>query len=182
METPESTREVRRHRLAAVLAEGLSEHPLRHAEQVAEITGVLFEAFEDAGYRCTLVGGAAIEIHAPGIYRSGDIDVVLERLAHARAAADEVFQSLGFSRAGRHWIVGSLFVGTPPGPVSDPSELVRVGDSVFRIVRKEVVLADRIVGYRQWGYTAYAEQAAVASIFAGVSFLASSAPKEIGRW
>lgn len=43
--------------------------------------------------------------------------------------------------------------------LSDPAEWMRVGDSVFRVVTKEVVLADRIVGFKQWGTTAYGQQA-----------------------
>jgi hypothetical protein len=57
-----------RTRLQTTLAKGLAEEPLAHAEQVAEIAAVLHEAFEPAGFSATLVGGSAIEIHAPGIY------------------------------------------------------------------------------------------------------------------
>jgi hypothetical protein len=34
-----------------------------------------------------------------------------------------------------------------------------VGQSVFRVVTKEVPLRDRVVGFKQWQYTAYGEQA-----------------------
>lgn len=36
-----------------------------------------------------MVGGSAIEVHAPGIYRSGDLDLVIERASGnaARLAA-----------------------------------------------------------------------------------------------
>lgn len=120
---------------------------------------MLHDAFEAIGARCTLVGGAAIEIHAPGIYRSGDIDVVIDRVRAVRQLIGGVFTELGFQKRGRHWTLGPLFVETPPGPVSDPTELIRAGEHTFRIVTKEVVLADRVVGFKQWGYTAYGQQA-----------------------
>ncbi len=63
-----------------ILGQGLSEDALAHAEQVAAVAGVLHEAFEPEGFSATLVGGAAIEIHAPGIYLSGDLDYAFEAL------------------------------------------------------------------------------------------------------
>jgi hypothetical protein len=36
---------------------------------------------------------------------------------------------------------------------------MRVGDAVFEIVTKEVVLCDRIVGFRQWEVLAWGQQA-----------------------
>ena len=47
----------------------------------------------------------------------------------------------------------------PALTLEDPSELVRVGPHVFRVIAKEAVLADRIVGFKHWRYTAYGEQA-----------------------
>jgi hypothetical protein len=150
-----------RARLSAVLANGLSGDALQHAEQVAQIAAVLHEAFERVGLRCTLVGGSAIEIHAPGVYTSGDIDVVIDavRVTDLQLLIGDVFENLGFSRKGRHWVFGDLFVEVPSHDLTDPSEIVRVGTAVFRVVTKEVVLADRIVGFKQWEETGYGEQA-----------------------
>jgi hypothetical protein len=149
-----------RTRLQASLAEGLAEDPLAHAEQVAEIAGVLHEAFEPEGFSATLVGGSAIEIHAPGVYLSGDLDYVIERTRPGTKKVDAVFESLGFKKqGGRHWVLGDLFIEQVSGPVAGPAEEVRVGQSVFRVVTKEVALRDRVVGFKQWQYTAYGEQA-----------------------
>jgi len=149
-----------RSRLQLALAEGLAEDPLAHAEQVAQIAGVLHEAFEPEGFSATLVGGSAIEIHAPGIYLSGDLDYVIERAREGTKQIDEVFKALGFRNpGGRHWTFGDLFIEQVSGPVAGPTEEVRVGHSVFRIVTKEVALRDRVVGFKQWEYTAYGEQA-----------------------
>ena len=111
------------------------------------------------GLRSTVVGGSAIEIHAPGLYLSGDIDLVVERRRHDAAQIGAVFEGLGFERRGRHWSIDDLFVEVPSTTLSDPSEFLRVGSAVFEIIKKEVVLADRIIGYRQWGTLAYGQQA-----------------------
>lgn len=38
-------------------------------------------------------------------------------------------------------------------------ELVDVGGSLFRVVRKEVPLRDRLVGFKHWRHTTYGDQA-----------------------
>lgn len=150
-----------RERLQLLLAEGLSEDPLEHAQQVARIAGILEEAFSAAGFQVTMVGGSAIEIHSPGIHKSGDIDVVIERTrADLGQDADEVFRDLGFQREGMHWRYDDiLFVHVVSGPVAGPAERVQVGGVQFRVVAKEVPLRDRIVGFMHWKYTGYAQQA-----------------------
>ena len=139
----------------------MSTDALKHAQQVAQIAAVLHEAFTKVGLRCTVVGGSAIEIHAPGVYKSGDIDVVIDAVcaANLEARIREVFEGLGFARQGRHWVQGDLFVEVPSHDLSDPSEVVRVGDALLRVVTKEVVLADRIVGFKHWNETGYGVQA-----------------------
>lgn len=149
-----------RSELDEIVAPGLAGDPLEHARQVARIAGVLHRACTAAGLRATLVGGSAIEVHAPGVYTSDDIDVVIEgphRPLRDRIA--QVFTDLGFSAKGRHWVRGDLFVEVPGHALLDPHETMRVGSAVFEVVTKEVVLADRIVGFRQWGYTAFGQQA-----------------------
>jgi hypothetical protein len=137
----------------------MSGDPLRHAEQVAQIAGILDEAFRAEGFEVTLVGGSAIEIHAPGIYVSGDMDMVVERIRATSRHQDEIFTGLGFQKQARHWRHGELFVEIVSSPVAGPVEEVRVGDSEFRIVKKEVPLRDRVVGFKHWRYTGYGEQA-----------------------
>jgi hypothetical protein len=148
-----------RHRLTEVLAPGLADEPVTHARQVAEVAGILHAALTGRGLVPTLVGGSAIEIHAPGIYMSGDLDLVIEGARDTLATRDEVFQALGLTRIGRHWRRGDLFVETVPGPVAGPAEEVEVAGATFRVVRKEVPLRDRLVGFKHWRHTAYGDQA-----------------------
>ncbi len=130
--------------------------PIDHARQVAMITSIIADAFETTGISVTLVGGSAIEVYAPGIFKSGDIDLVIEA---QRDQLDPVFASLGFERYGRHWRRDDLFVEVPSQYLEDPFETVRVGHFPLRIIAKEILLADRAVGFKHWRHTAYGEQA-----------------------
>jgi hypothetical protein len=109
-----------------------------------------------------LVGGSAIEVYAPGIFKSGDIDLVIQDVkapGGVRERAGAVFQALGFRSVGRHWKRDDLFVEVPSTTVDEPTELVRVGAFVLRVVWKEVLLADRVVGFKHWRHTGYGQQA-----------------------
>jgi hypothetical protein len=147
--------------LDLLLATGMAEDPVDHARQVAMITSIIADAFESAAMRVTLVGGSAIEVYAPGIFKSGDIDLVIESMSGTshRARLDPIFAGLRFEKFGRHWRRGDLFVEVPSQSMEDPSELVRVGHFPLRIVSKEILVADRVVGFKHWRHTAYGAQA-----------------------
>lgn len=98
----------------------------------------------------------------PGIFKSGDIDLVIEpavQAAGSRERLNPVFESLRFSHEGRHWRRDKLFVEVPSLRLDDPSELVRVGSFMLRVLSKEVLLVERVVGFKQWKQTAYGQQA-----------------------
>jgi len=85
---------------------------------------------------------------------------VIEKRRDQSERHDRIFRELGFRRAGRHWRHGQqLFIELVPGPVAGPAEDVRVDDAEFRVVTKEVVLRDRLVGFKHWKHTAYGQQA-----------------------
>lgn len=147
--------------LNILLAAGIADDPIDHARQVGMITSLIADAFESAGMQVTLVGGSAIEMFAPGIFKTGDIDLVIEAIRgkSARSQLDPVFAALGFEKSGRHWRRGDLYVEVPSQSLTDPSELVRVGHFPLRVVAKEVLLVDRVVGFKHWRYTGYGAQA-----------------------
>jgi hypothetical protein len=147
--------------LDLILEPGMASDPLDHARQVAAITAILHCAFDAEGMTATLIGGSAIEVYAPGIFASGDIDLIVEdaKGAGIRDRINSVLVGLGFEKAGRHWKKGPLFVEVPSHSLDDPSQTVHVGPFVFRVIAKESLLADRVVGFRQWGHTSYAQQA-----------------------
>jgi hypothetical protein len=145
-----------------LLQSGMADDPLDHARQVAMVTSILFQELEASGLQCALVGGSAIEVYAPGIFKSGDLDLVIEDIKapnRVRDRAGAVFETLGFKSIGRHWKRDDLFVEIPSTTIEEPTELVRVGAFVLRVVRKEVLLSDRIVGFKHWKHTAYGQQA-----------------------
>ena len=107
-------------------------------------------ALQKQGMRATLVGGGAIELHAPGVYQTGDIDFVVE--GRSRVEIDVVMRSLGLAKRGRHWVMDDLFVEVPSSELDFPVEVRDIGDFDLRVVSRESVLADRIVGFRHWKY------------------------------
>lgn len=85
---------------------------------------------------------------------------MIEKRRDQSGRHDRIFRELAFRRAGRHWRYGQqLFIELVPGPVAGPAEDVRVDDAEFRVVTKEVVLRDRLVGFKHWKHTAYGQQA-----------------------
>jgi hypothetical protein len=153
-----------RDELGAVLAEPLvPDDPVARVRRSARATSIVIDAFDRRGLRATLVGGGAIEFHAPAAYATDDVDLVIEQrfVPTFRADLAAVFAALGFTRRGRHWVRDGMFVEVPGVWMGDPVEEYQIGAHRLRVVRPgpEVVLADRIVGFRHWRYTGYAAQA-----------------------
>jgi hypothetical protein len=142
--------------LRAALAEAWDEDR-DHVERITLAAAVIATALKTAGMTATLVGGAAIEFHAPSTYVTTDIDFVVE--GRTRADIHEVLTLLGFSRQGRHWVWADLFVEVPGNYLSEPTEEFEFGSMTLRVIQKEYVLADRIVGFRHWKYWGYGQQA-----------------------
>lgn len=142
--------------LASVLTEAWTSQR-SHVERVVLSAALIATALERAGMRATLVGGAAIEFYAPNAYATTDLDFVVE--GRDRAAIHDVLTSLGLRAEGRHWVRGDLYVEVPGSYLSEPVEMVEVGHLVLRVVRREYVLGDRIIGYRWWRYAGYGLQA-----------------------
>lgn len=142
--------------LASALAQAWRSNR-EHVERVVLAAAVITTALDRAGMRATLVGGAAIEFHAPTAYATTDLDFVVE--GRTREAIDETLTSLGMQRQGRHWVLDDLFVEVPGSYQSEPTELFEIGPFTLRVVKKEYVLGDRIIGYRWWKYAGYGLQA-----------------------
>lgn len=128
-----------------------------HVERIVLAAAVITTALDRAGMRATLVGGAAIEFYAPDAYATTDLDFVVE--GRTREAIDETLTSLGMQRDGRHWTLDDLYVEVPGSYQSDPTESFEIGPFTLRVVKKEYVLGDRIIGYRWWKYAGYGLQA-----------------------
>lgn len=132
-----------------------------HARRLVKAAAIVSEALRREGLEATVVGGSAIEIHAPDAYATADIDLVVpERFGvDWDAALSRAFRSLGFTRRDRHWVRDDLFVEVPSRTLADPVDTILVGPFQLRVIAKEAVLADRIVGFKYWGVTDYGLQA-----------------------
>ena len=132
-----------------------------HARRLVKCAAIVSEALRREGLEATVVGGSAIEIHAPEAYVTSDLDlVVAERFSvDWSVALERTFRTLGFERKHRHWVRDDMFVEIPSRTMSDPVVVVETGLFPLRVVTKEVVLADRVVGFKYWGVTEYALQA-----------------------
>jgi 5-formyltetrahydrofolate cyclo-ligase len=133
--------------LAALLQETwTSDRP--HTERMIWSAAIIGTALHRAGMRATLVGGGAIEFHAPEVYTTTDLDFVVE--GRPRAEIDPVMRSLGLQRRGRHWVMGDLYVEVPGNVMEEAVDVETIGPFELRVSRKENVLADRIIGFRHW--------------------------------
>lgn len=150
-----------RARLGELAAADPARDPIRRVKQRAAAAALLSEAFRRAQFRVTVVGGSAIEFHAPGAYVTDDLDLVVEgtQVAPSREILDAIFRALGFASRTRHWVLGSLFVEVPGHVMDDPAATYDVGGYALRLARPEVLLADRVVGFKHWRYTGYGLQA-----------------------
>lgn len=73
-------------------------------------------------------------------------------------------------------VISELFVEVPGNGMSDPVETVSVGPLQLRVPRREIVLADRIIGIKHWRTTAHGAQA-----LALLSTLGSSLDEDLLR-
>ena len=128
-----------------------------HVEKMTLAAASLSEMLRDRGMEATLVGGGAIEFYAPGVYTTSDLDLIVE--GRSREELDSALREAGFSRRGRHWVRGELFVEVPGSVMADPVETIEAAGMRLRVARREVVLADRIVGFKHWRVTGYGAQA-----------------------
>lgn len=70
------------------------------------------------GIDAVLVGGAVVSIYSDGIYKSGDLDFVIQNFM--KENLPKIMEEIGFIRKGRHYIhpdCRHLFVEFPSGPL-----------------------------------------------------------------
>jgi hypothetical protein len=143
--------------LRSALQETAAATDLPHVERLTFAAAIIATALERAGMTAMLVGGGAIEFYAPGAYTTADIDLVVQGANRDRLAP--VFESLGLTSKDRHWFIGDLWVEVPGTTLDDPYEPFDLGPYRLRVVRKEIVLGQRVIGFRYWKYWGYGLQA-----------------------
>jgi len=122
---------------------------------------------EKHGIRSVLVGGAVVSIYTEGLYRSGDLDLVLEEADQMKL--DTTLKKLGFqpskSRYYKHPECRHLFLEFPRGPVEIGDEYpivaeeIEVEGQVIRLLSPTDSVKDRLAGYIHWQSRANFDQA-----------------------
>lgn len=113
---------------------------------------------EGAGIPTVLVGGAVVAIYSEGLYRSGDLDMVLD--PHRRSEVTEALKEIGFvpdkSRYFKHPECKHLYLEFPPGPVElgeehpvYPAE-IPVEGRILRLLSPTDCVKDRLAAYIHW--------------------------------
>ena len=151
-----------RDTLDEVLGDDALRDENRHTERMTLVCAVICDAFERCEMRATVVGGGAVEFHAPGAYTTLDNDLVVEPLTMQpdRSALNAIFGALGFVKGpARHWVRDDFLVEVPSSHLEGPAEEHQVGPHTFRVVKKEVLLVERLVEFYQTGHTGYGAQA-----------------------
>jgi hypothetical protein len=122
---------------------------------------------EGAGIRSVLVGGAVVSIYTEGLYRSGDLDMVLDR--YDRAGIPGILEQIGFkpdkSRYFKHPECEHLFLEFPSGPVEIGEEYPVFPDEILvegrtlRLLSPTDCVKDRLASYIHWNSRAGFNQA-----------------------
>jgi hypothetical protein len=136
-----------------------------HGRRILELHRL---ASRQAGIGSVLAGGAVVAIYTEGLYRSGDVDLLLEGFP-AKAVAD-VLTPLGFHQRRRYWAHPKrphLYVEFPPGPVSlgeefpvTPAELEKDG-RMLKLLSPTDCVKDRLAAWIYWKSRATLDQAAL---------------------
>lgn len=122
---------------------------------------------EGAGIHSVLVGGAVVSIYSEGLYRSGDLDLVLD--LYDRTRLPDILEEIGFkpekSRYFKHPECPHLFLEFPKGPVEigeeypiSPEEIVVEGRTL-RLLSPTDCVKDRLAAYIHWNSRAGFNQA-----------------------
>ncbi len=113
-------------------------------------------ALSKDGIPTILVGGAVAAIYSEGVYRSGDLDIIIESSKVSDKLLEASMASIGFSKSGRHWIhpeCNHLYIEfvSPPLAIGDdysikPKEVNRYGQ-LIKILSAEDCVRDRLASY-----------------------------------
>ena len=138
----------------------------------------------ESGIECVLVGGAVVAIYSGGIYRSGDLDLVLPDGVGDRGITDAMTR-IAFVRRGRHFVhpeCAHLFVEfvRPPVAIGDDYNItplaVQVARTSLKILSPTDCVKDRLASFIHFKARECLDQAVL---------VARSQPidrKEVARW
>jgi hypothetical protein len=124
---------------------------------------------EGAGIESVLVGGAVVAIYTEGLYRSGDLDLVVHSLDRGKVA--DALAKIGFettrSRYYKHPKCDHMFLEFPPGPVELGNEhpiypaVQEIEGRALKILSPTDCVKDRLAGFIHWNARDLLDQAAL---------------------
>jgi len=111
------------------------------------------------GLKNVLVGGAVAAIYSEGIYKSGDLDFVIESYGNTKPKIEAAMKTIGFEKVTRHWIhpnCSHLYVEFCNPPVSvgedyqiEPIKIQKNGVDIYILSPTDCV-KDRLASYIHW--------------------------------
>lgn len=154
-----------REELHRVAAREQPDDPVEHARCVTEIARLLSLAFEKVGVSPVVVGGSALEIHAPGVDKSDDIDIVAEGIGLANDVisapeVEEVATKLEIEREGRLLFIDNWVIDLVGRTLEGEPDSLDTGDGTILVLAQEDVIADRIRIFLHWDDVSAGLQAA----------------------
>lgn len=112
-----------------------------------------------SGLKNVLVGGAVAAIYSEGIYKSGDLDFVIDSFLVTKKSIETAMSKIGFKKVSRHWVhpeCNHLYVEfcNPPVSIGDefpitPIEIQKEGVSIYILSPTDCV-KDRLASYIHW--------------------------------
>ena len=120
------------------------------------------------GVDTILVGGAVVSIYSVGVYKTGDLDFVLN--SFSREQLNRTLSKLGFVQEGRfykHPECEHLFLefASPPASIGDDyiplkdTQKVKINDQIIHIFTPTDSVRDRLTSYMYWDAEECLEQA-----------------------
>ncbi|MGH9315504.1 MAG: hypothetical protein ACRD1P_00105 [Thermoanaerobaculia bacterium] len=130
---------------------------LTERSSIGAVAIVVADALRAAGIRAVLSGGGCAAIHTNGIYRSVDLDFVLQTRV-TQTDLERAMATAGFYRKGNQYFHdrAALYVEFPPGPLSigrdyqiEPVEL-ELGSSRILALSATDSCRDRLAAFLHW--------------------------------
>jgi len=138
-----------------------------------------------AGIETVLVGGAVVAVYSKGVYRSGDLDIVVNSYIQNDKLIAKIMQNIGFIKEGRHWKRNDckhLFIEfiKPPIAIGNDYEIkpnkMLVNEQELFILHPRDCVRDRLSSYVYFASAECLDQAALVAIAENVDL------NELQKW
>jgi hypothetical protein len=124
---------------------------------VRQVAATVSKVLAEAGIRAVLTGGGCASIYTNGVYKSVDLDYVLQSSV-SQSRLDDAMAKVGFERRGNQYFHprSEFYVEFPPGPLAIggdyrivPIELNIAGSSIVALSPTDSC-RDRLAAFLHW--------------------------------